>query len=118
MPRQNEDGQWLPISLHHANDLDTIQIEQTLPLVSCGRCGSTAHLGRSNPDRGSHWAPLDQLYEEFFDNSAGNRLRLFYFDPLNTPQVKGSEQTVRAGQLHPETLEFTPAMDDEGWVTV
>ena len=83
-------------------------------MVNCNRCGATAHVGRLNRGSKSCWAPLDQLYEEFFDESGGDRIRLFYHYSIDRMvQASGGGGQIVKGLLDSESIEFTPA-DHEG----
>ena len=101
-----EDGVFVPSDLHHADDLDADELEQTLPVVNCQRCGATAHMGRENPASTSYHAPLETVYNEFFDGSSASRLRLFYTDKLSLLARKAAEQLVHPGLMNPTSLEF------------
>lgn len=101
-----EDGMYVTSDLHHADDLDADQLEQMLPIVNCQRCGSTAHVGRENTSSSSYHAPLDTVYNEFFDGSSASKLRLFYTDKLDLRAKKAANQLVFPGLMNPETLEF------------
>jgi len=101
-----EDGVYVTSDLHHADDLDADQLEQMLPIVNCQRCGSTAHVGRENTSSSSYHAPLDTVYNEFFDGSSASKLRLFYTDKLDLRAKKAANQLVIPGLMNPVTLEF------------
>ena len=110
-----EDGVYVASDLHHADDLDADQLEQMLPIVNCQRCGSTAHVGRENTSSSSYHAPLDTVYNEFFDGSGASKLRLFYTDKLDLRAKKAANQLVFPGLMNPVTLEFeqdTRQLDD------
>lgn len=96
----------LPSEIHHADDLDTLELEETLPIVNCQRCGSTAHIGRENISSSSYHAKLDVIYNEFFEGSNANRLRLFYSDKISLRAKKAANQLVFPGLMNPSTLEF------------
>ena len=101
-----EDERLVPSDLHHADDLDADQLEEKLPIVNCQRCGSTAHIGRENVGSASYHAPLDVIYNEFFDGSSADKLRLFYTDKLSLRAKKAANQLVFPGLMNPDTLEF------------
>jgi DEAD/DEAH box helicase domain-containing protein len=101
-----EDERLLPSDLHHADDLDAVQLEEKLPIVNCQRCGSTAHIGRENVGSASYHAPLDVVYNEFFDGSNASKLRLFYTDKLSLRAKKAANELVFPGLMNPNTLEF------------
>jgi DEAD/DEAH box helicase domain-containing protein len=101
-----EDGVYVASDLHHADDLDADQLKQMLPIVNCQRCGSTAHVGRENTSLSSYHAPLDTVYNEFFDGSSASKLRLFYTDKLDLRAKKAVNQLVFPGLMNPVTLEF------------
>ena len=101
-----EDERLVPSDLHHADDLDAAQLEEKLPIVNCQRCGSTAHIGRENVGSASYHAPLDVIYNEFFDGSRADKLRLFYTDKLSLRAKKAANQLVFPGLMNPDTLEF------------
>ena len=102
------------IDLIHAMDFDTSALKGTLPLVNCNRCGATAHLGRQQANSSSCWAPLEQLYEEFFSYNDGGRLRLFYHEDLdrNLRATAGGNRIVQ-GMLDSESMEFSPSNHDD-----
>lgn len=110
LPRLEAVGRRSTIDLFHALDLDRHTLRSALPIVNCNRCGATAHVGRLNPNSRSCWAPLDQLYEEFFDENGGDRIRLFYHDSIDrmVQASSGARQIVK-GLLDAESVEFTPA---------
>ena len=114
LPRITADGVRSQVDLFHALDLDRQSLQQVLPIINCNRCGATAHMGRSNPKYPTYWASLDQLYEEFFDENGGNRIRLFYYDSIDrmvsaaTKRGKKGSRIVK-GLLDAETIEFTPS---------
>ncbi len=102
------------IDLIHAIDLDTQALRGTLPLVNCNRCGTSAHLGRQNANSASCWAPLEQLYEEFFSYSDGGRLRLFYHEDLDRNlSATSSGNRIVPGMLDSESMEFSPSNHDD-----
>jgi DEAD/DEAH box helicase domain-containing protein len=101
-----EDERLVPSQLHHADDLDAQQLEQKLPIVNCQRCGSTAHIGRESVGSASYHAPLNVIYNEFFDGSSADKLRLFYTDKLSLRAKKAANQLVFPGLMNPDTLEF------------
>lgn len=101
------------MDLFHALDLDRSALRRALPVVNCNRCGATAHVGRLNSGSKSCWAPLDQLYEEFFDENGGDRIRLFYHDSIDRMvQASGRGGQIVKGLLDAESIEFTPADHD------
>ncbi|WP_209507395.1 DEAD/DEAH box helicase [Ruegeria sp. HKCCSP335] len=110
LPRTEAAGVRSQMSLSHALDLDRHTLRRSLPIVNCNRCGATAHVGRLNPNSTSCWAPLEQLYEEFFDESAGGKIRLFYHETLDRmiPAAGGGVRIVK-GLLDAESIEFTPS---------
>ena len=101
------------MDLFHALDLDRQTLRRTLPVVNCNRCGATAHVGRLNPNSSTCWAPLDQLYGEFFDENGGERIRLFYHESIDrmVPASSGAGRIVK-GLLDSETIAFTPSDHD------
>lgn len=113
LPRMETAGRRSRLDLFHALDLDSQALRRTLPVVNCNRCGATAHVGRLNPGSKACWAPLDQLYEEFFDENGGDRIRLFYHDSIDrmVHASSGGGQIVK-GLLDCESIEFTPAEHD------
>lgn len=114
LPRLEAVGKGSAMDLFHALDLDRSELRRTLPVVNCNRCGSTAHVGRLNSGSKSCWAPLDQLYEEFFDENGGDRIRLFYHDSIDRMvQASGGGGQIVKGLLDAESIEFTPG-DHEG----
>ena len=110
LPRLEAVGQRSAMEMFHALDLDRVTLRRALPLVNCNRCGATAHLGRLNQGSKSCWAPLEQLYEEFFDENGGGRVRLLYHDSIDrmVQASSGGGQIVK-GLLHAESIDFTPA---------
>lgn len=114
LPRWETGNRASPVTLFHALDLDTQLLRRMLPVVNCSRCGSTAHVGRLNAGSTSCWAPLEQIYEEFFDDGAGNRIRLFYHDSIDrmAKASSGGAQIVK-GLLNSQSVEFTPANHDD-----
>lgn len=113
LPRMLSSAERSEINLFHALDLDRHALRRNLPIVNCNRCGATAHVGRLNSGSKSCWAPLDQLYEEFFDDAGGERIRLFFHDSIDrmVQASAGGSQIVK-GLLNSETVEFTPADHD------
>ena len=101
-----DDERLVPSDLHHADDLDAEQLEQTMPIVNCQRCGATAHVGRENVGSASYHAQLDVVYNEFFDGSNANKLRLFYTDKLSLRARNAANQLVFPGLMNPNTLEY------------
>ena len=113
LPRLETDGQRSQIDLFHALDLDRHMLRCRLPVVNCNRCGATAHVGRLNLGSKSCWAPLDQLYEEFFDENGGDRIRLFYHNSIDRMvHASGGAGQIVKGLLDSESIEFTPAEHD------
>ena len=104
---------WLPtkerseIDLIHASDMDVRDLRQVLPIVNCARCGTAAHLGRQSPRGVSLWAPLHDLYEEFFEGSS-NRIRLIYHESISRKAGTSGRGNVITGLLDAESLDFTP----------
>lgn len=114
LPRLEAVGRRSAMHLSHALDLDRQALRRSLPVVNCNRCGATAHVGRLNSGSKSCWAPLDQLYEEFFDENGADRIRLFYHDSIDRMvQVSGGGGQIVKGLLDAESVDFTPA-DHEG----
>lgn len=101
-----DDELFVPSDLHHADDLDAGYLQEKLPIVNCQRCGATALIGRENVGSASYHAPLDVIYDEFFDGSSANRLRLFYTDKLSLRARRAANQLVFPGLMNPGTLEF------------
>ncbi|WP_297778207.1 DEAD/DEAH box helicase [uncultured Roseovarius sp.] len=113
LPRLEAGVRRSEMDLFHALDLDRHVLRRSLPVVNCNRCGATAHVGRLNPGSRSCWAPLDQLYEEFFDENGGERIRLFYHDSIDRMvQASGGSGQIVKGLLDAESIEFTPADHD------
>lgn len=114
LPRAQSESELTPVDLHHALDLDQQGLRRMLPVVNCNRCGSTAHVGRLNNTSPTCWAPLDQIYEEFFDDNGGGQIRLFYHESIDrsgNPQA-GKGQIVK-GALDAETVEFKPCNHED-----
>lgn len=107
LPRIGADGTLTPVDLHHALDLDQQGLRRMLPVVNCNRCGSTAHIGRMENSSMICWAPLDQIYEEFFDDRGGGNLRLFYHESIERgTKVAGGKGQVIKGTLNADTVTF------------
>ncbi len=107
LPKQAPDGKLTPVDLHHALDLDQLRLRRMLPIVNCNHCGSTAHIGRMQNSSSSCWAPLDQIYEEFFEDRGGGELRLFYHESIERAgKLQGGKGQVVKGTLNAETIEF------------
>ncbi|MEP3431174.1 MAG: DEAD/DEAH box helicase [Roseibium sp.] len=108
------------INLIHAHDLDRGHLKSVLPLVNCTRCGTAAHLGRQAPKGNSLWAPLEDLYEDFFDGNS-SRLRLIYHEPVSRKAGTSGHGQVVTGFIDTGSLEFTPGdhrdVPDEGHQT-
>ena len=113
LPRLESCGKRSALDLFHALDLDHHALRRTLPVVNCNRCGATAHVGRINSGSTSCWAPLDQLYDEFFDENGGDRIRLFYHDSIDRiVQASGGGGQIVKGLIDSESIDFTPAEHD------
>lgn len=113
LPRLQADGQRSEMALFHGLDLDRDALKRSLPVVNCNRCGTTAHVGRLNAGSRSCWAPLEQLYEEFFDENGGDRIRLFYHDSIDRMvQATGAGSQIVKGALDAESMEFVPKNHD------
>ena len=113
LPRLEAGGVRSQMDLFHALDLDRHMLHRALPVVNCNRCGSTAHLGRQDARSKSLHADLEQLYQEFFDESGAGRIRLIYHDSIDRMvQASGAGGQIVKGMLHAETVEFTPADHD------
>ncbi|MEQ8861578.1 MAG: DEAD/DEAH box helicase, partial [Pseudomonadales bacterium] len=109
LPQLEAGARRSPVELFHALDLDHVALRRTLPVVTCNRCGATAHVGRLNPGSTHVWAPLDTLYEEFFDNTGSGRIRLFYYESLHRKsKARGAGSPIMPGLLDAESLEFIP----------
>jgi DEAD/DEAH box helicase domain-containing protein len=93
---QTDEG-WRPV-LHHSQDLDGATLARALPITHCGRCGMTAHLASIRPTGSSVWAPLDTLYEAFFEGS--NSLRLICYEPV-APRRSGTGHGSVEGRIYP-----------------
>lgn len=114
LPRTLAGGARSPIDLYHALDLDDHALRHTLPVVNCNRCGSAAHVGRLNVGSATCWAPLDQIYEEFFDDRGGNRIRLFYHESIDRKvNAAGGGGRIVKGLLDSESVEFRPSDHDD-----
>ncbi len=107
LPRLEAGGRRSEMELFHGLDLDVPALKRALPVVNCNRCGATAHVGRLNPGSRSCWAPLEQLYEEFFDENGGDRIRLFYHESIDRMvQASGAGSQIVKGALDAESIEF------------
>lgn len=113
LPRLEAGGVRSEMDLFHALDLDRQSLREKLPVVNCNRCGATAHVGRLNPSSTTCWAPLEQLYEEFFDENGGERIRLFYHESIDrmVPASGGGGKIVK-GVLDSDSIAFTPCDHD------
>ena len=113
-PKLEEGVKRSKINLFHAADLDRQSQRRTLPIVNCNRCGTTAHIGRMHPSGASLWAPLDQIYEEFFDDREADRLRLIYNESIDSKvNVPVGGAKIVTGMLNSDDLEFQPTTHDE-----
>ena len=92
--------------IHHADDLDAVQLKKKLPVVNCQRCGSSAYIGRENADSSSYYAPLNTIYDEFFETYSPDKLRLFYTDQLPRQTRGSATRRVFPGLMCPDSLEF------------
>jgi len=109
LPRYVASGQRSQVNLFHALDLDRQTLRRHLPVVNCNRCGATAHVGRENRGSKSYWAPLDQIYEEFFDESGADQIRLLYHDSIDRRfPTAGSHGHIVKGLFHADSVEFIP----------
>ena len=109
LPKLEAGGRRSEVDLSHALDLDHVALQQTLPVVNCNRCGATAHVGRLKENSPLVWAPLEQLYEEFFDNAGAGRIRLFYHESIaRKVRPRGGGWPIVTGLLDSESLEFAP----------
>ena len=107
LPQLEADGRRSAVQLVHALDVDQTTLRRMLPVVNCNRCGATAHVGRLHSGSRLVWAPLDQLYEEFFGHSSSGRITLFYHESIER-KVKGGKLPIVRGMLDAESVEFTP----------
>ena len=113
LPRTEAGGARSRMDLFHALDLDLYASQRALPIVNCNRCGTTAHVGRLNPRSNSCWAPLEQLYDDFFNENGGERIRLFYHETIDRMvPASGSGGKIIKGVLDSETIAFTPSEHD------
>ena len=113
LPHSLEGGRSSDVSLFHAADLDRHSLTRMLPIVNCNRCGAAAHVGRLPSGGSSFWAPLDQIYEEFFEDQGGPRIRLFYYESIDRKVNASSGLRIFKGVLNAETLEFQPGNHDD-----
>jgi DEAD/DEAH box helicase domain-containing protein len=107
LPRWQAGNRRSPIDLIHARDREESALKRMLPLVNCTRCGTTAHIGRLPSVGKSLGAPLNELYEEYFDNRS-TRLRLIYHECVSRKAGTSGHGGVVTGLLDCESLEFTP----------
>ena len=90
-PQSDDVGSIASATLHHADDLDQEELQQSLPVINCQRCGTSAFLGRQSLGSTSLSAPLETLYKEFFEDSSADKLRLVY-RRLQDQQTKAAEK--------------------------
>ena len=58
----------------------------------------------------SLWAPLDQIYEEFFDDRGAERIRLIYHESIDRKvNATAGGAKIVTGMLNADSLEFQPA---------
>ena len=108
LPTWGDNGQRSPVDLRHGADLDLQTLKQVLPIVSCSRCGTAAHLAKHAAASKKVWAGLDTLYEDFFEDSS-DRIRLIYHEPVSKLAIGGGGASVIPGFLDADTLEFIHA---------
>jgi DEAD/DEAH box helicase domain-containing protein len=114
LPRTLEGGERSAITLHHGADLDKAELRSMLPMVNCNRCGASAHVGRQSSKGMSYWAALDQIYEEFFDDRGGEKIRLFYHESIDrTVKAASGGKRIVSGLLDAQSLEFQPGDHDD-----
>lgn len=103
-PHLTADGIVSEAALAHSDDLDPGERAYFLPLIHCGSCGTSGHLGRISEAGGNLWAEPRTLYEGFFDGA--ERIRLIYHESVS--RLTGSTGGVQlaTGYLDPETLTF------------
>jgi DEAD/DEAH box helicase domain-containing protein len=107
LPRWTAEGRRTEIELLHAHDLDLHELRNILPIVNCNRCGTAAHLAKQSPRGMSVWAPLPELYEEFFEGGS-SRMRLIYHESVSRKAGTSGRGGVIAGLVDAESIEFTP----------
>ena len=112
MPNWGDSGGRTSVELHHGADLDVMSLKQVLPIVSCSRCGTAAHLCKHAAAGKKVWAPLDALYEDFFDGSS-DRIRLLYHEPISRLSLSGGGNAVVPGLLDADAMEFTATSHSE-----
>ena len=112
LPRWTAEGQRTEIELLHAHDLDLPELRRVLPIVNCNRCGTAAHLAKQSPRGSSLWAPLPELYEEFFEGGS-SRMRLIYHESVSRKAGSTGRGTVIAGFLDAESIDFMPGDHSE-----
>ncbi|MCA1412671.1 DEAD/DEAH box helicase [Bradyrhizobium sp. NBAIM20] len=113
LPHWQADNKRSPIDLAHARDREESALKRMLPLVNCTRCGTTAHIGRLPPAGNSLGAPLNELYEEYFDDRS-TRLRMIYHESVSRKAGTSGRGGVVTGLLDCESLEFIPGDHDNG----
>jgi len=103
-PHSIADGIVSEAALAHSDDLDPGERAYFLPLIHCGSCGTSGHLGRISEAGGNLWAEPRTLYEGFFDGA--ERIRLIYHESVS--RLTGSTGGVQlaTGYLNPETMTF------------
>jgi DEAD/DEAH box helicase domain-containing protein len=104
MPEWLGNGQRSTVDLRHAHDLDRHELKHVLPVVNCSRCGTAGHLAKQAAAGRRIWASLDDLYEDFFEDTSG-RIRLIYHEPVSR---RTGANGIVAGFLDTAAMEFFP----------
>lgn len=114
IPRLEDGLKRSQIGLFHATDHDLQSLRRMLPIVNCNRCGTSAHIGRMHASGASLWAPLDQIYEEFFDDRGADRIRLIYHESIDRKvNATAGGAKIITGMLNADSMEFEPARHDD-----
>ena len=105
LPELAEGGRRGEISLFHSDDLSSVNIKQAVPIIHCGRCGTSGHLGRLGETGGGLWSPINTLYEEFFGSS--QRLRIIYHERVSRVHGETRTGSLITGYLDADSVRFT-----------
>ena len=104
IPRIAEDSSSSEVALAHSDDLHPGDRTFFLPLIHCGSCGTSGHLGRISEAGGNLWAEPRTLYEGFFEGA--ERIRLIYHESVSRLTGSTGGVQIATGYLNPEALTF------------